>query len=652
MLKAGIDTGGTFTDCIVLNQDYVFIYKTLSSPHDPACAVRQGLDGLGRQVGQVPNELVHGTTVATNALLEHKLAPVCLMITAGFKDLVQIGRQQRQNLYGFYQAPEHVLYQHVIELPERISANGEILKELSASEIQILIQQIPAEIEAIAICCLFGYAWPQHEQKLARALRELGYLVSASHEVLPVYREFERFSTTLANSALQPVMQNYMAQLQHYLNHLPCRLMQSNGGSLQADTVARLPVRCVLSGPAGGVLGAQMIAAKSSIQKLLTFDMGGTSTDVSLIDQSLLLRSDMILNQIPIAVPMLDIHTVGAGGGSLVNLDAGGALRVGPESAGAVPGPVCYGQGQQLTVTDANLFLGRLPYPARLSGELELQLEPVKAAFARLSQTLQLEPETIAQGIIDIANASMERALRKVSVERGYDPQEYTLFCFGGAGGLHVCDLARALGISNIMVPMYAGVFSALGMLFAPDIEDISQTVLGRYDLSQMEQIQAEFEALQNRLIFDPQADYEYEVDLRYQGQSFEITVACDPANIPQSVIDFHRAHQRLRAYHRPEAVVELVNLRVRKIIPATDLDLPLIASSQPRPISAQQAVFLGHWQEIPIWQRQDLVCDQQIIGPALICEETSTLLLTADFDAKVDPYGHLILRLKLGVTA
>jgi N-methylhydantoinase A len=626
-------------------------YKILSTPHAPALAVKQGLESLVRQAGQAPDELVHGTTVATNALLERKLARVSLMITAGFKDLVQIGRQNRQDLYGLNQVPNVMLYQHVIEIPERMGASGEIIKALTESEIKSLIEQIPAETEAIAICCLFGYAWPQHEQALAQALREAGYVVSASHEVLPVYREFERFSTTLANSALQPVMQKYMAQLQHYLQDLPCRLMQSNGGSLQANAVARLPVRCVLSGPAGGVLGAQAIAKKSGIQKLLTFDMGGTSTDVALIDHRLPLRSDMILNQIPIALPMLDIHTVGAGGGSLVKLDAGGALSVGPQSAGAVPGPICYGQGQQLTVTDANLFLGRLPYPSRLGGQLDLKLEPVKAAFATLADTMQLDPEIIAQGIIDIANASMERALRKVSIERGYDPHDYTLFCFGGAGGLHVCDLARSLGISQIMVPMYAGVFSALGMLFAPQLEDISQTVLGRYDLSQLEAIQTEFKALQTSFAFDAQAYYEYEMDLRYQGQSFEITISCDPEQIPQSADAFHTAHQRLHGYYRREAVLELVNLRVRKMIPTADLDLPRIASSQPQSSSVEQVVFLEHWQSIPVWQREDLVCQQRIAGPALICEATSTLLLTADFDALVDPYGHLMLKLKPGVS-
>ncbi|MEZ0367460.1 MAG: hydantoinase/oxoprolinase family protein [Candidatus Sericytochromatia bacterium] len=640
---AGIDTGGTFTDCIVLDQGQVRLHKRLSTPAEPAAAVLAGLQALGTTV----ELLIHGTTVATNALLERKGARVCLLITAGFRDLLEIGRQNRPSLYDFAVARPPLPYVAVCEVQERIAARGEVLTPLLPEEIQRLLAAIPPDTDAVALCLLFAYAWPRHEQQLAAALRARGLTVSASHEVLPVYREVERFGTTVANAFLQPVMQAYMQRLERGLQGLPCRLMQSGGGSLAPEIVARLPVRCALSGPAGGVIGALEFGRRLAQPRLLSFDMGGTSTDVALLGDSLPLRTDAVIGGMPLALPMLDIHTVGAGGGSLVRIDAGGALRVGPESAGADPGPMCYGRGKALTVTDAHVLLGRIPAGSRLGGQLELHSEALAGAFAVLAADLGLEgesaAETAAAGVIAVANASMERALRVVSVERGHDPAAYALFCFGGAGGLHACDLALSLNIATVIVPAYAGVFSALGMLFADQIEDLSQTVLGM----KLDAAAEAFAELAARLEPQPegpsQARLERELELRYAGQSFEITVAWD-GDVQASLDAFHAAHERLHGYSRPEVPVELVTLRLRRIVAAQAPELPLIRRPESAPVPQRLKVWLDGWRELDAWQRAELGPGQELAGPALVLEATATLLIRPEFRATVDVYGNLIL--------
>ena len=637
-MLAGIDTGGTFTDCLMFVGDEVRVHKRLSTPDDPARAVLAGLKALGPEV----ELLIHGTTVATNALLERKGARVTLLITAGFRDLLLIGRQNRQALYDFDVTRPAPLYQQVCEVQERIGADGEVLIALSEAEIQRLLAAIPPDTEAIALCLLFGYAWPGHEKALAAALRAAGWTVSVAHEVLPVYREVERFGTTVANAFLQPVMQAYMQRLSQGLADLPCRLMQSGGGSLSPELVARLPVRCALSGPAGGVIGALELGQRLGRHKLLSFDMGGTSTDVALIDGGLPLRTDAAIGGAPLALPMLDIHTVGAGGGSLARLDAGGALRVGPASAGADPGPMCYGRGRELTVTDANVLLGRIPADSRLGGELALTVAPLAEAFAALGANLGCEPEAAAMGVLAVANASMERALRVVSVERGHDPADYALFCFGGAGGLHACDLALSLKISTVIVPAYAGVFSAFGILFADQIEDSSQTVLGRLGLDEAA-LDAAFAGMAAQLDAVPASRLEAELELRYAGQSFEITVPWT-GSAAEARASFHARHEQLHGYSRPQSPIELVTLRQRRIVPARRPELPALtmpaAAARPR----QLRVWIDGWQEIPAWQRTELAPGQVLAGPALVLEDTATLLIRPEFSARVDAYGHLIL--------
>ncbi len=639
---AAIDTGGTFTDCIRIVNGQAQISKILSTPAQPANAVLQGLQQLESNQPAI-DLLIHGTTVATNALLERKLARVSLVITAGFRDLVAIGRQAREHLYQLQATRPEPLYQQVIEVQERISADGEALLPLTSAEIERIVAAIDPASEAVAICCLFAYAYPQHEQALAQALRQQGQQVSASHEVLPVYREFERFSTTLANAALQPIMQSYMAQLQSGLGQRFCRLMQSNGGSLSLAEVQTQPVRCALSGPAGGLVGAHALGQLMQRPRLLTFDMGGTSTDVSLIDAQLPLQSETIINGIPLALPMLDIQTVGAGGGSLVTVDPGGLLRVGPASAGADPGPVAYGRGQQLTVSDAHVLLGRLPAQTRLGGSLKLHLEPVKTAFEWLAAQLEISSEAAALGVIAVANAHMERALRKVSVERGQNPSDFALFCFGGAGGLHACDLALSLQIPQIILPVHAGVFSAFGMLYADQVRDLSLTVLGQIELHQTEQLNAAFAQMQQQLPDEALATYAYGLDLRYAGQSFEINLPWQ--GDPQaSATAFHQAHARLHSYARPEHPLELVTLRLRQTLAVKGPDLPLWQNRQAA-VPEQTLLWLRDgWIQAPAYQRSELAQNQLISGPALILESSSTFWLAPGFALHLDPWGNLLI--------
>ncbi|MBT9544202.1 MAG: hydantoinase/oxoprolinase family protein [Candidatus Sericytochromatia bacterium] len=646
---AGIDTGGTFTDCVGFEQGLLRVQKVVSCPTNPAKAVLMGLNALQTESPLPITSLVHGTTVATNALLERKLARTALIITAGFKDLLSIGRQNRPMLYALHsQLPAPLVGgEDIFEIDERIGSQGEIIRPLHQTEIQACVEALPAEIEAVSLCLLFSYRNPLHEQLLAAALRKQGYRVSASHEILPEYREYERFSTTTANACLMPIMQKYMASLVAGLGELPCRLIQSNGGSLHLNEVADKPVSSVLSGPAGGLIGAWETGKRLSETQLLTLDMGGTSTDVALLNGELPLQTEAVISGIPIKLPMLAIHTVGAGGGSLINVDAGGALRVGPESAGADPGPLCYGKGKMLTVTDAQVFLGRIPATSKLGGHLALQTAPLQAAFENLGQQLGISAQAVALGALMVANARMERALRVVSVEKGQNPAEFNLFCFGGAGGLHACELAESLGIPKITIPAHAGVFSALGMLYASEIRDYARTVLGEIHWQQKEDLDLAFERLRSQAEVDFQATWQdlklqASLDLRYPGQSYELNLPYSPA----SEADFHALHLELHHFARPELSPELVTLRLRvsRELPQPDLLPPLAQSQVLNALFIQKVGFAQGLVETPFYERSQLPADVQITGPAIILEDTATTLVAPGWRARLHAMGHLCL--------
>ena len=511
-MRFGVDTGGTFTDCVVLEQGKVKILKVFSTPEDASRAILEGVRRLAEPLQPAgPLEIIHGTTVGTNSLLERRGARVALVTTEGFEDLIEIGRQARPRLYDLdaRQAPPLVSRTLRFGVRERTAADGTILQRPSAAGIARLKRKLKGlRAESIAVCFLFSYLNPANERVVARALKELQLPISVSHEILPEFREYERLATVVINAFLAPRMGKYLKRLERGVGEdigkrvtsfrrprrgpmgLPYRdaagrvyVMQSSGGITTAARAAREPVRTILSGPAGGVVASTWLARQLGISRAISFDMGGTSTDVCLIDGQPRSTNETTLGGLPVAVPVLDVHSVGAGGGSLARLDAGGALRVGPESAGAKPGPICYsGGGVQPTVTDANLLLGRLDPDHFLGGEFHLDLRAAEQGFVdflrRHSQRTGFKtvPE-LAAGIVAVSNATMEKALRVISVERGHDPREFALICFGGGGGLHAADLARSLGLPKVVVPRNPGAFSALGILLSDVVRDTVRSV-------------------------------------------------------------------------------------------------------------------------------------------------------------------------------
>ncbi|MBN2550395.1 MAG: hydantoinase/oxoprolinase family protein [Anaerolineales bacterium] len=670
----GVDIGGTFTDFVVYQPatGQLDTFKLLSTPHDPAEAVLQGIDQIKMtlRVSENPKGLelhiIHGSTVATNALLERKGARTALVTTRGFRDVLQIGRQNRPELYDFASAPPPPLVpEHLrFEVDERISAQGEVLQPLDPSQVQALIPELrQQEVESVAVCLLFSFLHPQHEQHIAQALRSAGFFVSPSGEILPEYREYERASTTTVNAYVSPVLDRYLQRLEQELPETHLRVMQSNGGAIRLAEARRSGVRCILSGPAGGVIGAKY-AAETALSpalrgkgvRLITFDMGGTSTDVSLIDGEPQVTTEAVVGGCPIRIPLLDIHTIGAGGGSIAYLDAGGALRVGPHSAGADPGPACYGKGELPTVTDANLVLGRLPAEHFLGGQMPLDKQRAWSALQRLGEVMSLSPEEAALGVVEVVNAHMERALRVISVERGHDPQgggglpPFTLLAFGGAGGLHAADLARRLGIPHLLAPPLASTLSAFGMLAASVVKDYTQTVMLPGD-TPLEELAALLQPLAEkgkREVQDegiPPEDIHTEpfLDMRYQGQSYELTTPFSPAVLE----DFHILHRQAYGYARPEAKLEIVNLRLRAVGSARPPVLPTRPQADPDPAPAlldyRPVTFTSGTLRLPFYHGEALQPGNRLNGPAAVVRPDTTILLGPSDSAVVDGYGNLL---------
>lgn len=663
--KIGVDIGGTFTDFVLYHpsRGELKTYKCLSTPNNPAQAVLRGLEQLGVRP---PAWLLHGTTVATNALLEGKGARTALITTQGFRDVLQIGRQNRPALYDFSAEPPRPLVPQELrfEVAERISAQGEVLMPLNLQEVEALLPRLKAEgVEAVAVCLLFSFLYPEHEERIGQILAQAGYPVSLSSQVLPEYREYERMSTTVVNAYVSPVLSHYLHTLEHSLPvGLRLQVMQSNGGIISAGEAMHNGVRCILSGPAGGVVGAEYIASlaarakgesdrSSSSIKVITFDMGGTSTDVSLIDGAPQITTEASIGGYPIRIPILDIHTIGAGGGSIAYHDVGGALRVGPQSAGSEPGPACYGKGELPTVTDANLVLGRLPADHFLGGEMPLDRQRAERALEQLGRPLGLSSTQVALGIVAVVNAHMERALRVISVERGYDPREFTLLSFGGAGGLHAADLARGLGIPRVLVPPMASTFSAFGMLAAEVVKDYTQTVM-LPAATPIEEIKRRLERLIARGLKEMQEEglpgerirLETALDMRYIGQSYELTLPFSPAFIEE----FHRKHEHSYGYARQDAPVEIVNLRVWAI---GEVQPPSLERQQNHNSDSREA-FLEHRlmifpegkRRVPCYAGEKLRCGHELTGPALVVRPDTTILLAEGDTAYVDAYLNLII--------
>ena len=665
-LRIAVDTGGTFTDCVWLERGQVRMLKVFSTPADPSLAIAEA---IARIAGRQPIVLLHGTTVSTNTLLQRKGARVALVTTAGLEDAIEIGRQARPRLYDLFFERIAPLVNRDLRfgVRERVASDGRILESPPAESLAQLRDRIAAaKAESIAVSLLFSFANPQHERAVVDALQSLGLPISASHEILPEFREYERTSTVVVNACLQPVMQRYLETLAQRLSKQAgssgTRLfvMQSSGGITPLATAAREPVRTVLSGPAGGLVGASAIAHHSGITRIISFDMGGTSTDVALIDQKIQAGTQSEIAGVPIGVPMLDIHTVGAGGGSLARFDAAGALRVGPESAGADPGPICYGRGTLPTVTDANLLLGRLQ-PARfLGGEFALDLDRTRRIAREWlkDQRSSLSLEQFAAGVIRVVNATMERAIRVVSIERGHDPRAFTLVAFGGAGAMHACELARALGIPRVLVPALPGALSAMGILVSEVVKDYSRTVLWRVgEKLPASDLEREFRRLQDLAARDLSAEgwsgkprQERRVDLRYLGQGYEISL---PLNA-DLLTHFHAAHEKRYGYSHRNREVEVVTLRLRATLPApggaksprASRKAPNRMSALPpvREVERQPVIFSGKRFPTPIYDRGQLPAGKVLVGPAIISEYSATTVVPPKFRFHADPAGSLLI--------
>lgn len=700
-IRIAVDTGGTFTDCVWEDAGVLKTLKVFSTPDDPSRAVAEALqkirEATTKKTRAAALTLLHGTTVGTNALLQRKGARIALITTAGFEDVIEIGRQARPRLYDFFfdRIAPLVAREMRFGIRERTAADGQILEQPSEAELSQLREAVEqAHPEAIAICLLFSFANPKNETAVAAALSKLNQPLSISHKILPEFREYERTSTVVVNAYLQPLLQNYMQNLADRIKagspasatKKPAAprifVMQSSGGITALESAAREPVRTVLSGPAGGLVGAAAMAARSGFHKILSLDMGGTSTDVAVVQDEVHSGGQSEVAGLPLGVPMLEIHTVGAGGGSIARFDPGGALRVGPESAGADPGPICYGRGDVPTVTDANLLLGRLRPNHFLGGDFTLDLERARRITfewlkkqARGKDAAPLTLEQFSAGIIRVVNANMERALRVVSIERGYDPRDFTLVAFGGAGGLHTCELAEALAIPTVMIPARPGALSAFGILVSDVVKDYSRTVLWRLadHSSRQAKLDQEFRKLEATAKKEFREErwrglvrFERSLDLRYRGQGYELNVPAKPSNTKPGNKDlgtdrnqqdlitrFHAEHQGRYGYHHVSREIELVTLRLRARLstpqPHSRSTHPSPRSPSRRPALVEQATVFFQNKKLttPVFERTGLTLGRSMRGPAVITEYSATTMIPPNKKFWVDESENLIIKIR-----
>jgi N-methylhydantoinase A len=724
-LRIAIDTGGTFTDCVWIENGALKTLKVFSTPDDPSRAIAEALRKISdertktrepdRKLGEANTKrktkakpvppaaltLLHGTTVGTNALLQRKGARVALITTSGFEDVIEIGRQARPRLYDFFfdRVTPLVSKELRFGVKERTDPEGRVAESPSNAELTRLRETLQnTGAEAVAICFLFSFANPQNESAVAAAMADLGKPLSLSHKILPEFREYERTSTVVVNAYLQPLMQSYMERLAERAHRQGSEhsedapnedahsdelrspairpnlrrdsprifVMQSSGGITALESAAREPVRTVLSGPAGGLVGAAAMAVRSGFSKILSFDMGGTSTDVAAVQGELRTGGQSEVAGLPVGVPMLEIHTVGAGGGSIARFDAGGSLRVGPESAGADPGPICYGRGTEPTVTDANLIMGRLRPERFLGGEFTLDIERARRITSEWLKKhgSRLSPERFSAGVLRVVNANMERALRVVSIERGYDPREFALVAFGGAGGLHACELAEALAIPTAMIPARPGALSAYGILVSDVIKDYSRTLLWRFagrgsQAVPQAKLQKEFHRLEATAQKEFRAErwrgalqYERSLDLRYRGQGYELNL---PATVNVTA-DFEEQHQRRYGYHHAGREIELVTLRLRARLRTPQPPRPARkaarrtnrgkASSRILPVDRAQVFFHDKIVTTPVFEREDLVAGRSMAGPAVITEYSATTVIPPGKKFWVDESDNLLIKI------
>ena len=677
--RLGVDVGGTFTDLALYDTDTdsLEFAKTPSTPVNQALGVAAGIRELMERHGVSPDRIdffIHGTTVATNTLLERKGAKTALIVTEGFRDVLQIGRQDRPDLYDWRirrsdpLVPRHLRY----EAQERVLHTGEVLTPLENEGLGRIIASLKkADVDAVAVCLLHSYANAAHEQAIGDAVRgELPDVpVSLSHEILPEFKEYERMSTTTINAYVAPVMERYLRRLEQSIADVGLKsdlyIMQSNGGTMGAETAIDRPVHTILSGPAAGVIGAVAIAQQAGKPNSISIDMGGTSFDVSLSYKGEVRRTqESELERLPVKVPMVDIHTLGAGGGSIAWIDPGGALRVGPQSAGADPGPACYGNGgTEATVTDANLVLGRLGATSLLGGTMTLDVDLARKVIAeRIADPLGIAVEEAAEGIVQVVNASMVKGIRVVSVSKGYDPREFSLVAFGGAGPLHASELADEMDIPSVLVPVAPGVTSALGLLMADLRHDFAQTVLEPGSELSAEEITSWYEQLETQAIEQmsregiPSEDVSLvrAADARYVGQGYELEVLAGAGKLEQSDVEdimerFHEAHIRNYGYASRDNPVEVVNLRVTAL---ASMPRPNLAHDSQDSGGDPSRALIGHrdvyFRNEPkttgVYDRSRLLPGNVIEGPAIVEQLDSTTVVWENQTATVDNYLNLIV--------
>jgi N-methylhydantoinase A len=651
--RVGIDVGGTFTDLVAVRDGQLIATKVRSTPQDQSLGVTAALDASGLDPSEVA-AIAHGTTVSTNALLERRGARTALVTTARFRDVIEIGRQNRPALYDLTLSPPEPLVPRELRftVTERVGPEG-VLLELDGDSVRRAVDEIAAaQVEAVAVCLLFSFVHPDHEQQIRAALREAlpDVHVSLSSEVLPEFREYERFATTTADAYLGPGLAAYLRRLGGRLDAagLPEPVvMQSSGGVTDLETAAGLASSCVLSGPAAGVVAAAFVAGESGFSELLTFDMGGTSTDVSVVVHGeVQTTTGAVVAGIPIKHPLVDVHTVSAGGGSLAWLDSGGALRVGPRSAGAEPGPACYGnRGVEVTVTDADLFLGYLRDGQTLGGEVVLSRSLAERALAELAAALGLDPVEAAAGVVVVAEAEMTRALRVITVERGIDPRDLTIVAFGGAGGMHACSLADELRVDRILFPRAGGVLSALGLAVSDLRRDYVAPFFGDPEKLASDAMEAAFAALERRAVADLPAPVTLRrfADARFRGQSFELTIPV--ADLSALTGSFRAAHQARYGYELPDTPVELVAIRVAGTSAVPKPSLARVAPRGAKTTPAQRpAYFNGEWRDTEVFAIENLVSGDSFAGPAVVEFPEATCVVRPGWTATLDTTGALVL--------
>ncbi len=658
MMQAGVDIGGTFTDFVVHDAGQLKIHKILSTPHNPAEAMLMGLAHLTMNHVAALTQIAHGSTVATNAILERRGAKIGLIATQGFRDILFIGRQNRPELYALHpQIPTPLIPRDLCyEVPERLDYRGQVLVPLDIAALDAILDALMAQqVEAIAVCFLYSFVNPEHEEIVRKRILERGLLeawqVALSSEVLPEFREYERASTVALEAYVRPVMTRYIETLSQSLpENTSLRIMKSDGGVMNAAHIREKAVYTALSGPAAGVMGAFHLAKLAGYDHIITLDMGGTSTDVALCPGEPQVSPNSEIDGLPLRIRLLDIETIGAGGGSLVRVDAGGALRVGPQSAGAVPGPAVYGRGgEQPTVSDANAILGRLDPDHFLGGELRLDAEAAKRAFQPLADQLGLSLVAAAQGVITVANSNIDRAVRRVSVARGHDPRQFTLVAFGGAGPLHACEVAERLEMARVLIPRYPGVLCAMGLLVADIMIDHSLPIMvtaTRGLVARLRAMQAELlalgrDALRQEGVTDEDMQFKVLLDMRYVGQAYELTIPFEY----DVVANFHKAHQQTYGHALEDRSVEIVNMRLQA---TGTLPKPILQPEATEDVSPAPA-FLGDKPSpndgtIARYDREKLLPGMRFRGEALIFQLDATTYVPAGWGVRVDSYRNLIL--------